>query len=305
MGLQNLRTLEKHFQRTAVSATLAILYDYLTLETENDKTLKDIRSPIDHMSIATAPGAFLVELMPWIVHIPETSVLMSMRLKYEGRPHFGQHNTTFETLLNDVRSEMSKGSERPSFSASRIKTSDRNQLANQEIATIYWWTLATTALPGVQRRAQAELGTAVGRSRVPTFLDAPNLPYIQPLVKEVLRWHPALPFALLHITTEDDWYHGMFIPKGTLVLTNLWHCNHESSSYSDDAKDFRPGRYLDANSETIPGPAEMHEDGHGIYGFGRRACAEKLLANDSLFIYTATGLWAATFERVRDLDRKE
>ena len=161
------------------------------------------------------------------------------------------------------------------------------------------------AYPEVQKRAQAELDSAVGRSRVPTFSDAPHLPYIQAIVKEVLRWRPVLPLGLPHTSTEDDWYKGMFIPKGTLVLTNLWNCNHESSSHGDDAKSFRPERFLDANEEAIPGPAETHEDGHSTYGFGRRARAGKLLANDALFIYVATPLWAANFERACDQDGKE
>jgi len=170
---------------------------------------------------------------------------------------------------------------------------------------MYWWALAMVAHPEVQMRAQDELDTIVGRSRVPTFLDAPNLPYIQAIVKEVLRWRPVLPLALPHTTTEDDWYNGMFVPKGTLVLTNLWHCNHESSFYGDDAKNFRPERFLDANGDAIPGPAETREDGHGTYGFGRRACVGKHLANESLFIYIATALWASTFERIRDQNGKE
>ena len=170
---------------------------------------------------------------------------------------------------------------------------------------MYWWALAMVAHPEVQRRAQNELDTAVGRSRVPTMSDAPNLPYIQAIVKEVLRWRPVLPLSLPHSTTEDDWYNGMFIPKGTLVLSNLWHCNHETSSYGDDAEKFRPERFLDENGDIISGPAETHEDGHATYGFGRRACAGKILANDSLFIYIAITLWAATFERVRDQDGKE
>ncbi|KAI9462874.1 cytochrome P450 [Lactarius psammicola] len=296
--------LEKHFQRTAASATLSILYDYPTLENENDKTLKGIHTFIERMSIAAAPGTYLVELMPWMLHIPERFA----KWKYEGRRHFEQHNTMFRDTFQCL-------------SASFIKTSDRNQLSNQEMAwlagtlyaggaettssTMYWWALAMIAHPKVQRRAQDELDTVVGRSRVPTFLDAPNLPYIQAIIKEVLRWRPVLPLALPHTTTEDDWYNGMFVPKGTLVLTNLWHCNHESSSYGPDAKKFRPERFLDANGEAIPGPAETREDGHGAYGFGRRACVGKHLANESLFIYIATALWAATFERVRDEDGKE
>ncbi|KAH8984510.1 hypothetical protein EDB92DRAFT_1779052, partial [Lactarius akahatsu] len=74
--------------------------------------------------------------------------------------------------------------------------------------------------------------------------------------------------------------------------------SHELTSYGDDAKNFRPERYFDANGEAILGPAGIHEHGHGTFGFGRCACIEKYLANDSLFIFTATALWAAIFERV-------
>ena len=161
------------------------------------------------------------------------------------------------------------------------------------------------AYPEVQKRAQAELDSAVGRSRVPTFSDAANLPYIQAIVKEVLRWRPALPLGLPHTSTEDDWYNGMFIPKGTLVLPNIWNCNHESSSYGDDAKSFRPERFLDADGKAISGPTETREEGHSTYGLGRRACVGKHLANEALFVDIATVLWATNFERVLDQDGKE
>ena len=159
--------------------------------------------------------------------------------------------------------------------------------------------------PEVQRRAHVELDSVVGRSRIPTFSDAPYLPYIQAIVKEVLRWRPALGLSLPHSTTEDDWYDGMFIPKGTLCLTNLWQCHHDPSYYDDDAAGFRPERFLGANGEIISGPSETREEGHGTYGFGKRACVGKHVANESLFIYIATALWAATLERARDPDGNE
>ena len=170
---------------------------------------------------------------------------------------------------------------------------------------MYWWAFAMVAYPEAQRRAQAELDTVIGRSRTPTISDAPNLPYLQAMVKETLRWRPVLPFSLPHATTEDDWYNGMFIPKGTIFLTNLWHCHHDPATYGDDAASFRPERFLDAHGNIIPGPAETREDGHSTYGFGRRICVGRHVANDSLFIYMATTLWAATLERARDQDGKE
>jgi cytochrome P450 len=80
--------------------------------------------------------------------------------------------------------------------------------------TLAWWALAMVAHPKFQKRAHAELDEVVGRSRTPNFSDAPNLPYIQAIIKEVLRWRASLPLGVPHSTTEDDWYYGMFIPKG-------------------------------------------------------------------------------------------
>jgi hypothetical protein len=72
--LENPDGLDKHFQRFAASAIMSILYDYPTLENEHDKTLTDIHAFIDRMSAASAPGAHLVELFPWMMHIPEKYV---------------------------------------------------------------------------------------------------------------------------------------------------------------------------------------------------------------------------------------
>ena len=68
--LENPEALDMHFQRSSASATMSILYDYPTLENEHDKNLTGILDFIDRMSAAIAPGAHLVELFPWMVHIP-------------------------------------------------------------------------------------------------------------------------------------------------------------------------------------------------------------------------------------------
>ncbi|KAH8997761.1 cytochrome P450 [Lactarius hatsudake] len=307
---------KKHFQRAAASATMTILYDYPTLETENDENLKEILAYAERQSTTSAPGAYLVELFPWMLHIPERFA----RWKYEGNRDFTPFNNLFESLFNRVLSALSEGSERPSICASLFKGSGHNQLSRQEMAwfagtlflagaettstTMSWWALAMIAHPEVQKRAHIELDTIVGRSRTPTSSDAPNLPYIQAMVKEVLRWRPALPFSLPHSTTEDDWYNGVFIPKGTTCLTNLMQC-HRDPAYGENAVNFRPERFLGANGEILPGPAEMREEGHSTYGFRKRACMGKHVANESLFIYIAMSLWALTFEPAHDKDGNE
>jgi len=168
-----------------------------------------------------------------------------------------------------------------------------------------WWVLAMMAHPEFQKRAQDQLDNVVGRSRTPTFADAPNLPYIQALVKESLRWRPVVPLGLPHATTADDWYEGMFIPKGTLCIANLWQCHHDPAAYGDDAASFNPERFLDEQGELISGPAETRDDGHCTYGLGRRACVGKHAANDTLFISMAMVLWAARLEPSQDENGEE
>jgi cytochrome P450 len=92
----------------------------------------------------------------------------------------------------------------------------------------------------------------------------------------------------------------MFIPKGATCLANVWQCNHDRAIFGDDADEFRPERHLDDKGKLLPGPMETNQEGHVTFGFGRRICVGKHLANDSLFIHTARILWAATLECVKD-----
>ena len=156
------------------------------------------------------------------------------------------------------------------------------------------------AFPEMQRKAQAELDAVVGRARLPIFSDAPHLPYVCAITKEVLRWRPVTPLGVPHKATEDDWYEGMFIPRGATCVANIWQCNHDRAIFGDDADEIRPGRHLDDKGELIPGPTETNKEGHVSFGFGRRVCVGKQLANESLFIHTTRILWAATLECAKD-----
>ena len=76
--------------------------------------------------------------------------------------------------------------------------------------------------PLVQMKAQAELDAVVGRSRLPNFGDRPSLPYIEAIVKELVRWHVVAPIGVPHASIYDDEYEGYFLPKGTEFIANIW-----------------------------------------------------------------------------------
>ncbi|PSR77855.1 hypothetical protein PHLCEN_2v7676 [Hermanssonia centrifuga] len=148
----------------------------------------------------------------------------------------------------------------------------------QTAATLTAFFLAAVLYPGAMHKAQIELDAVVGPDRVPRLEDRARLPYIEALVKEVLRWRPVTPMGLSRRADQDDWYNGYLIPKGTLVIWNTWNVSNQPGfrgmnrdpKYFPDYEEFRPERYLDDAgqlSEPIP---DTHAQGHFTYGSGRR-----------------------------------
>jgi cytochrome P450 len=53
--------------------------------------------------------------------------------------------------------------------------------------------LAMLVYPEVQAKAQAEVDRVVGPSRLPDISDKKDMPYVQAVVNECLRWMPVVP----------------------------------------------------------------------------------------------------------------
>ncbi|KAE9393527.1 cytochrome P450-like protein, partial [Gymnopus androsaceus JB14] len=111
------------------------------------------------------------------------------------------------------------------------------------VSAIYLFFLAMALYPDVARKAQAEIDAVVGNDRLPTFADHKLLPYMDALVKEVFRWNVVTPLAVPHRATQDDFYNGYFIPKGSLLIPNLWKLTHDPRAYHNPVE-FKPERYL-------------------------------------------------------------
>jgi cytochrome P450 len=92
----------------------------------------------------------------------------------------------------------------------------------QTVVAIAVFFLTMVLFPEAQQKGQEEIDRVIGKDRLPDFADRENLPYVNAIVQEVLRWHPVGPLAVAHVATEDDTYEGYFIPKGTLVIPNVW-----------------------------------------------------------------------------------
>ena len=95
-------------------------------------------------------------------------------------------------------------------------------VGSQTLSTVEWFFVAMTLFPEIQKKAQKELMAVVGSNRLPEFEDEKSLPYIRALVKECLRWRSVAPLGVPHRVLEDDEYRGYRIPKGSMVISNLW-----------------------------------------------------------------------------------
>ncbi|KAI0065153.1 cytochrome P450 [Artomyces pyxidatus] len=309
--LQENNDWQHHVRRTTTSAVMTTLYNtppMVSRENPYTKTLDAIDALVARFDHSTMPRPYLVEVFPWMKHIPSRFA----RWKREAEEWFRRDSAILEALFNEAKAD-----DHLSVSATLLDNSLRNGLSVREnswlAGTLYvagvdttsaalsWAMQALLTYPETQQQAQAELDCVVGRLRVPTFADIPRLPYLRAMVRELLRWRPVSPVGLPHLSTQDDWYEGMFIPARTICIANVWGMNHDPAVYGADAEHFNPARFLDANGELVPPAPETKGDGHSAFGFGRRICPGKQVANDSLMITLAVMMWACTIERRKDV----
>ena len=72
--------LPKQFHRTGASTIMSIVYDYPTLESEDDPAVKNIEDFMLRICDAMKPGRYLVDIFPWMMCIPERSWIRLMML---------------------------------------------------------------------------------------------------------------------------------------------------------------------------------------------------------------------------------
>ncbi|KAK7448457.1 cytochrome p450 [Stygiomarasmius scandens] len=145
----------------------------------------------------------------------------------------------------------------------------------------FW--LAMSLYPDIQEKAHQELDGVLSPGKLPDFNDRPSLPYIEAIYREVMRWHPAVPMGLPHVSTEDIHYNGYYIPKGSNIHANIWAMTHDPSVY-ENPDQFIPERHLreDGQFDSINSILG--------YGFGRRVCVGRYMADDTVWLAIASVL---------------
>lgn len=79
------------------------------------------------------------------------------------------------------------------------------------------------------------------------FKESQDMPYLQAVLKEALRMHPATGLPLWRVVPEGALELGEhWLPPGTNVGLNSWVAHYDKRVYGDDAHVFRPERWEEA-----------------------------------------------------------
>ncbi|KAG2070224.1 cytochrome P450 [Suillus decipiens] len=293
----NPKQLQAHVRHTARATIPRISHGYEVKESD-DPFIDLANRAVDQFSRSTAPVAFMVDIVPFLTNVPEWFPGAGFKRLARAWSKAREDMVTIPYKL--VKDQMTAGIAPTSFTSNLLEgctvSAEEDDMvmwsaaslyaagSDTTVSTIYSFFLAITLLPDVQKQAQAEINTVVGPDRLPSFADRDSLPYIEALVKEVFRWSVVTPIAIPHRVTEDDIHDGYYIPRGSLVISNIWSMLNDLQTYANSSQ-FNPERFLDNNGK------DPELDPRTIcFGFGRRFCPGLHLADASVWISAAMSL---------------
>ncbi|QHO40684.1 Cytochrome P450 [Arachis hypogaea] len=148
--------------------------------------------------------------------------------------------------------------------------------------------------PEIIKKARKEIDTQIGQDRIVDESDITNtrLPYLQNIVNETFRLHPAAPLLVPHYSSEDCTLEGYKVPQNTIVLVNAWAIHRDPKVWSDDSTQFKPERF------------EKEGEANNLltFGMGRRACPGANLAQRTVTL--TLGLLIQCFQWKRITSQK-
>ncbi|KAF3708592.1 Cytochrome P450 1B1 [Channa argus] len=147
---------------------------------------------------------------------------------------------------------------------------------------LQWIILILVKYPEMQARLQQEVDKVVDRSRLPTFEDRVQLPYVMAFLYEVMRFTSFVPLTIPHSTTADTSIMGHAVPKNTVIFINQWSSNHNPAIWHRPDT-FDPQRFLDQNGALDKDLASSVL----LFSLGKRRCIGEELSKLQLFLFTA------------------
>lgn len=155
-------------------------------------------------------------------------------------------------------------------------------------STLRWALLFMAVHPEIQAQVQAEIDAVIGQARPPALEDRNKLHYTNAVIHEVQRKGNVIPFNVPRMASEDTYVDGYYIPKGTVVMTNLTSLLFDKNEWKTPDT-FNPEHFLKdgkfwKNEYFLP------------FSTGKRACLGELLARSELFLFFTSLLQKFTFQ---------
>ncbi|CAL8380570.1 unnamed protein product [Arctogadus glacialis] len=287
----------KHLVTNAVSniTNLIIFGQRFTYDDHNFQHMIELFS--ENVELAVSGWALLYNAFPWIEYVP-----------------FGKHQKLFRNaaevyrFLQQVIEDFSQGrvpqaprhyvdayldeleqsTKDPGTSYSRenlIYSVGELIIAGTETTTntLRWAMLYLALYPNIQERVHQEIDSVLVNGRAPSLEDKQRMPYVEAVLHEVLRFCNIVPLGIFRATSQDAKVNGYTIPKGTMVITNLYSV-HFDEKYWNDPGVFSPQRFLDSNGNFVRREAFLP------FSLGRRQCLGEQLARMEMFLFFTTML---------------
>ncbi|KLO17820.1 cytochrome P450 [Schizopora paradoxa] len=291
-----------NMHRLFSSMTINLVYGY-RVTTDNDPYV----ASIEHAAYLTAkytPGAVPVDFLPilrflpawfpgagFVSHAKETDVLIQgLCDELNGIVTKQRTAGTAAPSLMAQWQEDYENSELPGVSYEDLKlTGFCTYVAGVETteSTLLTFFIMIIHHPEVAKAAQIELDAFIAEEgRLPSLQDRPRLPYIDCILKETFRASSPAPMSIPHVSQNDDEYEGMFIPGGSMIMSNIWYGNmmNDESVYPSPS-DFNPERFIQKDGDApILDPTDV------VFGFGRRICPGRHFADSALWLAIASVL---------------
>ncbi|XP_059653671.1 cytochrome P450 98A2-like [Cornus florida] len=200
---------------------------------------------------------------------------------------FLKHGTQRDRITRAIMEEhtltrQKTGGAKQHFVDALLTLQDKYDLSEDTIIGLLWdmivagtdttaisveWTMAELIKnPRVLQKAQEELDRVIGFERVLTESDFPSLPYLRSVVKESLRLHPPTPLMLPHRANANVKVGGYDIPKGSIVLVNVWAVARDPTVWKNPLE-FRPERFFEEDVDMKGSDFRLLP-----FGAGRRVC---------------------------------
>ncbi|KAG2368721.1 cytochrome P450 [Suillus spraguei] len=291
-----------HFATLVNSCPLSAVYNYEP-SARDDPMVRLVDNSLElGLAVMTLEKAITIKTFPFLLKLPDwcwgssikrdaqastncNNEMVNMQFWYAQWHMVGIYFLCFSENLRQLekQDDMSK----PMFETA-LKRAGATAITT---STLMVFVLAMLIYPDVQKHAQAEIDSVIGRDRLPTFEERASLPYIDAILQETfdLAFAKHLHKGLPHATSSEDIYDGYFIPKGVTVICNTWGISQDEKCYPN-ASCFIPERFIDVNDD----PA------HFVFGFGWCICSGWYAADASLWSAIVTILATLDISSAKD-----